>query len=353
MATSSLKEGKSVFIDRCNLDREQRSEFVKLGGPGIEVHAVVLELPAQVCISRSVKRTGHEGNLQGGRAAAVVNRMLQSKELPKVNEGFSRVMFCYNDADVENAVNTYSKLGPMDTLPSGCFGEKKPHTKSQPGIMKFCKKVNALPGSSSSNEATNAMRKANDETENFRLGYADIVHTLAFPSISTADFQFDLEKASDIIVEKAEEFLPKVGTARLVLVDLSHGSKILSLVKAKASQKNIDSERFFTFVGDKTKLRSEGGLHCNVIANATNWRLKHGGGGVNAAIFKAAGPDLETATRVLANTLLPGIAVVVPLPSTCPLHNAEGITHVIHVLGPNMNPNRPDNLNNDYTKGCI
>ncbi|XP_019089881.1 PREDICTED: transcription factor bHLH140-like isoform X3 [Camelina sativa] len=298
MALSSLKEGNSVFIDRCNLDREQRSEFVKLGGPGIEVHAVVLELPAQVCISRSVKRTGHEGNLQGGRAAAVVNRMLQSKELPKVNEGFSRVMFCYNDADVEIAVNTYIKLGPMDTLPSGCFGEKKSDTKSQPGIMKFFK------------------------------------------------------KASDIIVEKAEEFLPKVGTARLVLVDLSHGSKILSLVKAKASQKNIDSARFFTFVGDITKLRSEGGLHCNVIANATNWRLKPGGGGVNAAIFKAAGPDLETATRVRANTLLPGKAVVVPLPSTCPLHNAEGITHVIHVLGPNMNPNRPDNLNNDYTKGC-
>lgn len=356
MATDSLREGKSVFIDRCNLDREQRSEFIKLGGPQFEVHAVVLELPAQVCISRSVKRTGHEGNLQGGRAAAVVNRMLQSKELPKVNEGFSRIMFCYNDADVENAVNTYNKLGPMDTLPSGSFGEKKLDTKSQPGIMKFFKKVSALPASSS-NEATNTTRKADEMTANVRvspvkLGSADIVPTLAFPSISTADFQFDLEKASDIIVEKAEEFLSKLGTARLVLVDLSRGSKILSLVKAKASQKNIDSAKFFTFVGDITKLRSEGGLHCNVIANATNWRLKPGGGGVNAAIFKAAGPDLETATRVRANTLLPGKAVVVPLPSTCPLHNAEGITHVIHVLGPNMNPNRPDNLNNDYTKGC-
>ncbi|EOA20080.1 hypothetical protein CARUB_v10000351mg [Capsella rubella] len=355
MAINSLKEGKSVFIDRCNLDREQRSEFIKLGDHGIEVHAVVLELPAQVCISRSVKRTGHEGNLQGGRAAAVVNKMLQGKELPKVNEGFSRIMFCYNDADVENAVNIYNKLGPMDTLPSGCFGQKNSDTKSQPGIMKFFKKVTALPGASS-NGATNTTREANEKTESSRvspakLGSTDVVPTLAFPSISTADFQFDLDKASDIIVEKAEEFLPKLGNARLVLVDLSHGSKILSLVKAKASQKNIDSERFFTFVGDITKLRSEGGLHCNVIANATNWRLKAGGGGVNAAIFKAAGPDLETATRVRANTLLPGKAVVVPLPSTCPLHNAEGITHVIHVLGPNMNPNRPDNLNNDYTKG--
>ncbi|KAL1194073.1 Transcription factor [Cardamine amara subsp. amara] len=318
MAIDSLKEGKSVFIDRCNLDREQRSEFIKLGGSDVEVHAVALELSAQVCISRSVKRTGHEGNLQGGRAAAVVNKMLQSKELPKLNEGFFRIMFCYNDADVENAVNTYSMLGPMDTLPAGCFGQKNSDTKSQPA----------------------------------KLGSADTVPTLAFPSISTADFQFDLEKASDIIVEKAEEFLPKLGTARLVLVDLSHGSKILSLVKAKTSQKNIDSARFFTFVGDITKLHSEGGLHYNVIANAANWRLKPGGGGVNAAIYKAAGPDLEAATRVRANTLLPGKSVVVPLPSTCPLHKAEGITHVIHVLGPNMNPNRPDYLNNDYTKGC-
>ncbi|KAL0736797.1 hypothetical protein Bca4012_013007 [Brassica carinata] len=357
MAIESLKEGKSVFIDRCNLDKEQRSEFVKLGGPQVEVHAVVLELPAQVCISRSVKRSGHEGNLQGGRAAAVVNKMLRSKELPKVNEGFSRILFCYNDADVENAVKTYSMLGPVDALPSGCFGQKNPDTKSQPGIMNFFKKVSAVPASSS-NEATNdaTTPKANEKTEIVRVSpskkLGSVVPTLAFPSISTADFQFDIDKASDIIVETAEEFLPKLGSARLVLVDLSHGSKILSLVKAKASRKNIDSGRFFTFVGDITKLHSQGGLHCNVLANAANWRLKPGGGGVNAAIFKAAGPDLEAATRARANTLLPGKAVVVPLPSTCPLHNAEGITHVIHVLGPNMNPNRPNYLNNDYTKGC-
>ncbi|KAM0991537.1 hypothetical protein ACFX2C_009911 [Malus domestica] len=46
--------------------------------------------------------------------------------------------------------------------------------------------------------------------------------TLAFPSISTADFQFDLAKASDIIVEKVIEFRNKLGNSRLVLVDLSH-----------------------------------------------------------------------------------------------------------------------------------
>lgn len=82
-------------------------------------------------------------------------------------------------------------------------------------------------------------------------------------------------------------------------------------------------------------------------------RLKPGGGGVNAAIFSAAGPELEIATKEKAVTLKPGNSVVVPLPSSSPLFAKEGVTHVIHVLGPNMNPKRPDCLEDDYTQGCM
>ena len=80
--------------------------------------------------------------------------------------------------------------------------------------------------------------------------------------------------------------------------------------------------------------------------------MKPGGGGVNAAIFNAAGPELESATKERAKSLSPGNAVVVPLPTSSPLFTREGVTHVIHVLGPNMNPQRPNCLNNDYSKGC-
>lgn len=139
-AANALKEGKSVLIDRCNLDREQRADFLQLGVPKVELHTVVLDFSAQICISRSVKRTGHDGNLQGGKAAAVVNRMLQNKELPKLTEGFSRIPFCQTDSDVSAALNTYRALGPVDTLPHGCFGQKK-DAKVQLGIMKFLKKV--------------------------------------------------------------------------------------------------------------------------------------------------------------------------------------------------------------------
>ncbi|KAG5060395.1 hypothetical protein JHK87_001424 [Glycine soja] len=386
-ATRALKDGKSVFIDRCNLDREQRSEFIKLGdGPQIDVHAVVLDLPAKLCISRSVKRTGHEGNLQGGKAAAVVNRMLQHKELPKLSEGFSRITFCQNESDVKNALNTYSTLGPLDSLQYGCFGQKNPDSKIQVGIMKFLKRAEVpvaaasresgiedptsqTPGKNNScckDKQTFSSIPDNDnsetkEVENQAVGSVDShanqvslddIPTLAFPSISTSDFQFNHEKAADIIVEKVAEFSNKFRNARLVLVDLSHKSKILSLVKAKIAGKNIDAQKFFTHVGDITHLYSRGGLRCNVIANAANWRLNPGGGGVNAAIFNAAGPELESATKEKVQSLSPGNAAVVPLPSSSPLFTREGVTHVIHVVGPNMNPQRPNCLNNDYNKGC-
>ncbi|GFY83796.1 APRATAXIN-like protein [Actinidia rufa] len=345
-AARALKDEKSVFIDRCNLDREQRADFVKLGSPQIDVHAVVFDLPAKLCISR----------------------MLQKKELPKLSEGFSRIAFCQNESDVQAAMSTYSALGPLDTLPSGCFGQKSSDAKIQLGIMKFLKKVDApvnaeSKGNSLQNNVTTEITKENysrckgpediartsskeeKEVEDLALSYADgcsslnNIPTLAFPSISTADFQFDLEKAADIIVEKVSEFVTKLGNARLVLVDLSSGSKILSLVRAKAKQKNIDSDKFLTFVGRYNSTIFER-------------RLKAGGGGVNAAIFSAAGPALEIATKERAGSLTPGKAVVVPLPSTSPLFSREGVTHVIHVLGPNMNPQRPNFLNNDYIKGC-
>ncbi|KAK4582380.1 hypothetical protein RGQ29_025526 [Quercus rubra] len=301
-AASALNDGKSVFIDRCNLDREQRAEFVKLGNPNVDVHAIVLDLPAKLCISRSVKRTGHEGNLQGGKAAAVVNRMLQKKEFPKLSEGFTRITFCQNESDVQAAHNTYSALGPLDTLPNGSFGQKNPDAKIQLGIMRFLKKVEV---------PANTVSDAN--------------------SIQ-----------SSVSHKNTEEKEPSY-----------KGHDNISSFSGNASKELKEGENLAVCSsGDITKLYSEGGLRCNVIANAANWRLKPGGGGVNAAIFNAAGPALEVATKEQAQSLHPGKAVVVPLPSTSPLFSREGVTHVIHVLGPNMNQHRPNFLNNDYIKGC-
>jgi aprataxin len=285
------------------LEREQRADFVKLGCTlQADVHAVFLDLPAKVCISRSVSRTDHEGNVQGGMAAMVVNRMLKKKETPLLSEGFSRIMFCQDDDDIKKAVDTYSALGHSDSLASGVFGQKS-KVPVQTGIMRFLKKAGASsveissptmltsserkPGQQStppkqdnleaagtcSMEVEKKLNNMKEVLEQSKESVSSDIssQTLAFPSISTADFQFDLERASDIIVDVATEFVQKHDNGRLVLVDLSQKSRILTLVKDKAAKKGIDSSRFFTFVGDITQLNSKGGLQCNVIANAANW----------------------------------------------------------------------------------
>lgn len=255
-----------MLIDRCNIDREQRLDFLRLGHVKMEKHAVVLDLPAKTCISRSVKRDGHEGNLQGGKAAAVVNHMVPKKVLPSQIEGFHRITFCNEEIDVKEAIKVYGSLGPLDSLPSGCVRAKSSDPKVQVGIMRFLKKVDT-----SGNVKSKPKGDGMDVASSSGSTSSGIIPTLAFPSISTADFRFNIEKASDIIVEKVEEYIGKIGNARLVLVDLSHDSKILSLVKTKAAKKNLDSRKFSTCVGDITQLRSKGGLNCNVLANAANW----------------------------------------------------------------------------------
>lgn len=72
---------------------------------------------------------------------------------------------------------------------------------------------------------------------------------------------------------------------------------------------------------------------------------------MNAAIYSAAGPAFVQATKAQGESLSPGAVLPVELPSSSPLWSQEGVTHVIHVLGPNMNPQRPNCLNGDYETG--
>lgn len=71
---------------------------------------------------------------------------------------------------------------------------------------------------------------------------------------------------------------------------------------------------------------------CDIIVNAANGQLA-GGGGVDGAIHRAAGPRLVEASRALG-PIAAGEAVITPafeLPNTS----------VIHCVGPVYNPNQP------------
>ncbi|KAF7143044.1 hypothetical protein RHSIM_Rhsim05G0219600 [Rhododendron simsii] len=190
---------------RCNLDREQRADFVKLGNLQVDVHALVLDLPAKPCISRFCA---------------------WSAEHPSIWEFRPEESRCQSSTckKVDSPANAVSK------------------------------------GDSLKDYVTTDITKENDSSS---TGQED-VRANAGEDLAFADFQFDLEKASDIFVEKVLEFVTKLGIARPVLVAFSFASKILSLVRAK------DSGKFTTFVGNITRFYSEGGLRCNVIANAAN-----------------------------------------------------------------------------------
>ncbi|XP_024389394.1 transcription factor bHLH140 isoform X3 [Physcomitrium patens] len=380
-AAAALSAGTSVLIDRCNIDVSQRKEFLQLAkDKGVESHALVLNIPVKECIKRASERVAHEGGLDGSNAAGIALRFARSRVPPSLEEGFVRVTYCRTDPEIENIVCVYSQLGFWDHLPLGVFGasvqEGKEKLKSvlqnkesslKPTYDKQELRANSLTqislqgpmnvaGSSRSNDGDGETKASVEEptTGKSKDWYAAGARSLAFPSISTADFQFDHGKAADIILETAVEFhrKPKHAGLRLVFVDLSPSSDMLSRVSAKAAEAGLSSLQLLIYAGDITTLHTTGGPRCNFIANATNWRLKPGGGGVNAAIFKAGGYELEMATKAVVQTVEPGDAVAVPLPATSPLRRLQGVSHVIHVLGPNMNSQRPNSLAGDYKQGC-
>lgn len=302
-AERALVKKISVVIDRCNIDKVQRLEFLQLAASfGVEAHGVVLNLPASVCIQRASKRIGHEGGVSAGNAGSVINRFAKTRQLPVLSEGFSRITFCRTDMDIENAVQQYRELLPSKHLESGVFGgdlnksknalhlvlekrsdqrnrgdnteNKDQHTEK---VREGPQQAQVVGGrrnpelilevrSSCQSEAGNTRDLANS------VGIEDKgTSTLAFPSISTSDFQFDHERASTVLVDCVEKFLlTEDSKMKLILVDLRH-SQMLSLVSRKAREKGLDASRFLTFVGDITKLRTSHGPDCNIIANAANW----------------------------------------------------------------------------------
>jgi len=82
---------------------------------GMQVHAVVLGLPAKVCAGRAAARVDHEGGVQGPSAPRVVHMMhsqLIKAGPPTKAEGLTSVMVpgCFANSVAIPAVAVYSNL---------------------------------------------------------------------------------------------------------------------------------------------------------------------------------------------------------------------------------------------------
>ena len=168
-----------------------------------------------------------------------------------------------------------------------------------------------------------------------------MIDGLAFASISTDDFKFDPDRATKILAKEIENFRKIGPDFKLVLVDpfcrLNHDLLPKDLIIAPKGVSSLTNQ------------------NCSVIGIGCNKLFKPAGDLTNIHLHKAFGDseDLYNYTR----SVYPGIvaeigkAYPVELPLSNPLREEEKIQYIIHVLGPNMNPNRLDCLINDYERG--
>jgi DNA 3'-phosphatase len=91
-ARKSLQNGKSVIIDRMNLDPEQRNYFVTVANDcHVPTHIVVLN-PLRDVVSERVKiRTNHPGKVQGENGSKLALASMSRLVMPNYNEGVALI----------------------------------------------------------------------------------------------------------------------------------------------------------------------------------------------------------------------------------------------------------------------
>eukprot|EP01132_Coremiostelium_polycephalum_P003618 gene3618-4504_t len=168
--------------------------------------------------------------------------------------------------------------------------------------------------------------------------------TLAFPFISTSIYNFDIEKASEIAFKAIQGYLnfhDKVDDIGLkMIVDKEHYSQTLQLFK-KYFNNNWDS-RFEILSIDDWNSINQLNLNCRIFAIETSWRLKKTP--QNKFFYdELLGPKFESDTKArFPNPGKIGKVYPVPLTSESKFKKEYGVDYVLLVLGPNMNPVKPD-----------
>ncbi|KND00810.1 hypothetical protein, variant [Spizellomyces punctatus DAOM BR117] len=170
------------------------------------------------------------------------------------------------------------------------------------------------------------------------------VDRIAVASISTTEGQFDVDKAAECASKIIREFLslPTWLNVECVLVDANEA------ILNQFHQRLADLPRFRVIQGDISRMHTSQGLACRAIVVETSWRWKPSATASCKAVHERAGVELmQSAKQLYPKPAEIGKAYPVPVESTSPLFMDEHVEQVIHVVGPNLNPKRPDCLSND------
>jgi len=180
--------------------------------------------------------------------------------------------------------------------------------------------------------------------------------SLCFCSISTSAYAFDIKKASPVACDVIGQWLEKHKDPRLkiFLVDITE-SETLSRFQAESKKRSPEGiPRFEIRSANLVKLK-DCNIPCWYIVNASNPNFKGGGSGANKAIHRACKGEHTNLEKLTHKLYKPPAKVAkayaVDLIDSCPLRDEQEVHCVIHVVGPNMSPKRPNYLKGDYEKG--
>jgi predicted kinase len=96
-----LEQGKSVIIDRCNVNEEQRSHWIQAAlYHGVKtITGIVLEVDSEEALARIHLRQDHPTiklDMELDKKREIVSKFYNTYQPPRLSEGFSSVTFVRN-----------------------------------------------------------------------------------------------------------------------------------------------------------------------------------------------------------------------------------------------------------------
>lgn len=115
VARAALQTKRSVIIDRCNFNAEQRSHWIELAQefniPSVFGVVMPHHIDTEFCIERAVVRGNSDGHGEDVNWRAVCIGMRREYTAPEVSEGFAGVFQCSNEADLLCFANSVADVG--------------------------------------------------------------------------------------------------------------------------------------------------------------------------------------------------------------------------------------------------
>jgi len=127
VARDSLKRGKSVIVDRCNFDFQQRNVWIKIASEFsvTDIRCMYFKIPLHICKQRIVVREDHPTIPSGDSGIQIIDNFSNQFVPPSTLEGISQILTVTDDDDVELAISNLAMIALSLT-------KEKPQRKTDP-----------------------------------------------------------------------------------------------------------------------------------------------------------------------------------------------------------------------------